>query len=83
MHDEPGERAVGLGGGMASPGDAFHRVIPSIPGYGFSGPARDDPQDLIRPGWPHCQGEAEARGQRHSDVHPQPALATGPTRNYL
>jgi epoxide hydrolase len=24
-----------------SPGDAFHLVIPSIPGYGFSGPTRD------------------------------------------
>jgi hypothetical protein len=39
MHDEHGERAVAVGGGMAGPGDAFHVVIPSIPGCGPSGPA--------------------------------------------
>ena len=25
----------------ADPADAFHLVIPSIPGFGFSGPTRD------------------------------------------
>jgi hypothetical protein len=39
MHDEHGERAVAVGGGMAGPGHAFHVVIPSIPGCGLSGPA--------------------------------------------
>jgi epoxide hydrolase len=31
-----------------SPGDAFHLVIPSIPGYGFSGPTRDRGWDVRR-----------------------------------
>jgi len=30
------------------PGDAFHLVIPSIPGYGFSGPTRDRGWDVPR-----------------------------------
>src|SRR5207248_8213428 len=30
------------------PADAFHLVIPSLPGFGFSGPTR-------RPGWNHEQ----------------------------
>jgi epoxide hydrolase len=31
-----------------SPGDAFHLVVPSIPGYGFSGPTRDRGWDVRR-----------------------------------
>src|SRR5439155_13628718 len=31
-----------------SPGDAFHLVIPSIPGYGFSGPTQDRGWDVRR-----------------------------------
>ena len=31
-----------------SPDDAFHLVIPSIPGYGFSGPTRDRGWDVRR-----------------------------------
>ena len=31
-----------------SPDDAFHLVIPSIPGYGFSGPTRDRGWDARR-----------------------------------
>jgi epoxide hydrolase len=31
-----------------SPADAFHLVIPSIPGYGFSGPTRDRGWDVRR-----------------------------------
>lgn len=48
MHDEHGERAVAFGGSMAGPGDAFHVVIPSTPGYGFSGPARQLGRDTKR-----------------------------------
>jgi pimeloyl-ACP methyl ester carboxylesterase len=31
-----------------SPDDAFHLVVPSIPGYGFSGPTRDRGWDARR-----------------------------------
>lgn len=30
------------------PADAFHLVIPSVPGYGFSGPTREPGWDIIR-----------------------------------
>jgi hypothetical protein len=36
---------------MAGPGDAFHAVIPSIPGCGFSGPAHQlgwDPERVVQ-----------------------------------
>ncbi len=31
-----------------NPADAFHLVIPSIPGYGFSGPLREPGWDMVR-----------------------------------
>lgn len=30
------------------PADAFHAVVPSIPGFGFSGPTRDTGWDIRR-----------------------------------
>jgi pimeloyl-ACP methyl ester carboxylesterase len=33
------------------PADAFHLVIPSVPGYGFSGPVAETGWDLMRVAW--------------------------------
>ncbi len=90
MHDEHGERAVAVGGGMAGPGDAFHLVIPSIPGCGRSGPAYQLGWDTGRVEQARAElmrslgrslrrhGAAQSLRQRGADVRPHVAFSDWP-----
>jgi microsomal epoxide hydrolase len=44
----PAAHGAGAGGDRSEPANAFHLVVPSVPGYGFSGPVGETGWDLVR-----------------------------------